>query len=278
MDPHQSPVFPQGAPWDIPHVPVQPAPPVPPEPDCRELPSPPDPQPEIIQSGTPEPSAQVRFLNAAADEGLSLRILTGSRLLCSELAPGAFSEAFSLPVGFQLFTFFSACPPWLLLHRSFLPLSSSDMVTLALVPSAGGLDLVRIDERPCGIAGTGRGCLRCVNLVYDSPGLDLVLTDGRVLFTDVRFKEATNYRRARPGSYQLYVAQTPRPLPSPYGDIETAEALPQRVSHRSLSGLAGGDPLCSFSLEVCAGSQSSIYLLGNWPCSPQLTLRVSEAF
>lgn len=111
MDPHQPPVFPQGAPWDIPHVPVQPAPPVPPEPDCRELPSPPDPQPEIIQSGTPEPSAQVRFLNAAADEGLSLRILTGSRLLCSELAPGAFSEAFSLPVGFQLFTFFSACPP-----------------------------------------------------------------------------------------------------------------------------------------------------------------------
>ena len=84
-----------------------------------------------------------------------------------------------------------------------------------MVRSANGLDLVRVDDRPCGITGTGWSCLRCVNLVYDSPGLDLVLTDGRVVFTDVRFKETTNYRRARPGRFDLYVAQTPGPSPPP---------------------------------------------------------------
>ncbi len=282
----QSPPTPS---WDVPHIPLPadaPASPAPAEaspagkntvPSEPTPPFPPASESPQVDTAS-DATVQVRFLNGVMDSGPSLRILAGNRLLSSSLAPGSFSEVFSLPAGFRLFTFFDANSPWLLLYRASIPLNAGDVVTLAMVRSANGLDLVRVDDRPCGITGTGWSCLRCVNLVYDSPGLDLVLTDGRVVFTDVRFKETTNYRRARPGRFDLYVAQTPRPVPAPHTDMETVEDLPRVVDNRSLPGLGGVEPLVSFFLDLRAGSQASVYLLGNWALSPQLTVGITENF
>ena len=258
--------------WDIPHVP--------PSTD----PSPAEDSVQPSQAGTgentspqegpsaplartnpdPAPTARIRFLNAVTGNGEELRISTGNRLLSSSLAPGSLSEYFTVAPGFRPFAVHSAAYPWMLLFRSTIPLTAGDIVTLALVRSGTGMDLVRVDDRPCGIQGTGRACLRCVNLIYNSPGLDLILTDGRVIFTDMRFKEATNYRRAMPGRYDLYIAQAPSLSPPSLSDIETVEELPMVV----FTWMA--EPLASFCLDRRSGEQASVYLLGNWAASREI--------
>lgn len=262
--------------WDVPHVP--------PEPDPPSV----DPAVQEPVSGTEEPSlqaepldlparatpdssdaAQVRFLNAVTEGGGSLRIATGNRLLSSSLSPEALSEYFTVPAGFRPFAFYDAENPWTLLFRSTIPLAAGDVLTLAVIRSGGGLDLVRVDDRPCGVRGAGFSCLRCVDLVYDSPGLDLVLTDGRVVFTDIRFKEVTNYRRAQPGRYDLYTAQTPSPVRS---DIETVEELPMVVVRWA------AEPLASFDWDAHAGQQATVYLMGDWSASRRLQAKMAENF
>lgn len=255
--------------WDIPHVPPSTDPAPVEEPvqtnagenaSPQELPSAPLPR----MNPEPTSTARVRFLNAVTRNGEELRISTGNRLLSSALAPGSLSEYFTVPSGFRPFAIHSAAYPWMLLFRSTIPLTAGDVVTLALVRSGTGMDLVRVDDRPCGIQGTDRACLRCVNLIYNSPGLDLILTDGRVIFTDMRFKEATNYRRAMPGRYDLYIAQAPSLPPASLSDIETVEELPMVVVNWT------AEPLASFFLDLRAGEQASVYLLGNWAASGEI--------
>lgn len=264
--------------WDIPHVPPEPeAPPA--ETVARPSPasgdgdsrSPRAGRPEAPVPMVPEPSdaAQVRFLNAVTEGGGNLRIAAGNRLLSSSLSPEGLSEYFTLPAGFRPFAFYDAENPWTLLFRSTLPLTAGDVLTLAVVRSGGGLDLVRVDDRPCGVRGAGFSCLRCVDLIHDSPGLDLILTDGRVVFTDVRFKEVTNYRRAQPGRYDLYTAQTPSPVRP---DIETVEELPMVVVRWA------AEPLASFDWAAQAGRQATVYLMGDWSGNRALQVKIAENF
>lgn len=261
--------------WDIPHVPPDPASPEESaQPAAGEnAPSQEGPSAPLSRM-SPEnpPAAQVRFLNAVIRDGENLRISTGNRLLSSSLAPGSVSEYFTVPTGFRPFAFYDAHYPWMLLFRSTIPLTAGDRVTLALIRSGAGVDLVRVDDRPCGIQNTDRACLRCVNLIHNSPGLDLILTDGRVVFTDVRFKEVSNYRRARPGRYDLYIAQTPAPPSPSLSDMETVEELPMVV----VNWMA--EPLASLFLDLRAGGQMSLYLLGDWEAGRELRILPVENF
>lgn len=276
--------------WDIPHVP--PAAETP-----EAAPAAGEPQAGAVENNSPmegplgpltrmepgqppsgAPTAQVRFLNAVVAGGGDLRITSGSRLLSSSLSPEGLSEYFTVPSGFRSFAFYDALCPCMLLCRTTLPLTAGDVVTLAVVRSGGGLDLVRVDDRPCGVRGSDFACIRCINLVYDSPGLDLVLTDGRVVFTDVRFKEVTNYRRAKPGRYDLYAAQTPYVLPPSMTDIETVEELPMVIENYFLPGFGAVEPLCSFFLNVQAGRQTSVYLMGDWRVNRELRVKTVENF
>lgn len=279
--------------WDVPHVPSS----APEKPTAEDAPTPlPEesevsagesrspqelplfPLPREETAPLPADAAQVRFLNAVTEGGGGLRITAGNRLLSSSLSPGALSEYFTVPAGFRAFALHDALHPWVLLFRSTLPLTAGDRVTLALVRSRGGLDLVRVDDRPCGVRGSGHSCVRCVNLAYNSPGLDLVLTDGRVVFTDVRFRETTNYRRAQPGRYDLYAAQTPDSPPLPATDIETVEELPRVLQAHLLPGSGLVEPLASFSLDLRGGEQVSVYLMGDWEASPLLQVKTVENF
>ena len=217
----------------------------------------------------------IRFLNAVIDDGEPLRITLGSQLMTTRLAPGNLTAYAAVPAGFRTLVFFDARVPWVILYRSTLPLLAGEKITLAVVRSGSGIGLVRVDDRPCG-STVGRACLRMVNLTYNSPGLDLVLTDGRVVFTDVRFKEVTSYRRAKPGRYDLYVAQTPCVLPENGVDIETEEEMPVILSNCFMPGYGVMEPLVSFYLNARAGTRASVYLMGNWDSSPHMQVRIVE--
>ena len=245
--------------------------------DVEQTPIPPLPDHGTGGPGTNTGPAQayIRFLNAVVDEGAPLRITLGSHLLETGLAPRNLTAYATVPAGFRTLAFYDARFPWIILYRSNLSLAADEVVTLAVVRSGGGIDLVRVDDRPYSGA-VGRACLRMVNLIYNSPGLDLVLTDGRVVFTDTRFKEVSAYRRARPGRYDMYVAQTPCAPQQSDVDIETVEEMPVMLSNYFLPGCGVVEPLASFYQEARAGTRASIYLMGNWNVSPRMQVRIVE--
>lgn len=234
---------------------------IPEEPE--QLPVTPVPGPGEVGPSSMPAFARVRILNAVTD-GMPLRVILCSRLLTPCLKPCHLTGYFTVSAGFRTLTLFDAAFPWTILFRSSLPFVPGETATLAVVRAGAGLDLVRIDDRPCGNRGMNRACIRSVNLVHNSPGLDLVLTDGRLVFTDTRFKETTTYRRARPGQYDMYVAQTPWGQPDDLSDIETVEEMPVTISSCYFPGYGAAEPLASFFLPARAGAMETIYLMGRW--------------
>jgi len=222
--------------------------------------------------------AHVRFLHALT-EGVPMRVILENRLLTPQLSPGNLTGCFPVRPGFQTLALFNARSPSPLLYFASIPFSPGEMVTLAIVRRANnGVDLVRVDDRACYMRGTERACVRAVNLVYNSPALDVMLTDGRAVFTDVRFKETTSCRRAKAGQYDMYIARTPYVLPTAFTDIETVEDLPVAAANYFLPGFGRVEPLASFGLEARAGATETIYLMGNWELSRNIRARVVENY
>ena len=231
-----------------------------------------------VANPSPSPSfAYVRFLNAVTD-GVPLRVSLGNRLLATNLAPGSLTGYYTVSAGFRNLALADARFPWTVLFRSAVPFSNREIVTLAVVRSGAGVDLVRVDDRPCFSRGTNRSCVRTANLMYNSPGLDVILTDGRVVFSDVRFKEVTTFRRARAGQYDMYIAQTPYVLPLDYTDIETVEDMPVVIPDYFLPGYGAVEPLASVFLDARPGAMVTIYLMGNWNRSHNVRVRVVQNF
>lgn len=239
-------------------------------PDFRALPA----QPAPMRQRRDPRNAQVRFLHAAGAG--PLRLTLGSRLLTPRLLPGNLTGCFEVAPGFRALTVCDGENPLSLLYYGAVPFSPGERCTLAVVPSAAGLDLVRVDDGARHARFTDRACLRAVNLIYDSPALDVALTDGRVIFTDLRFKETTSFRRARAGEYDLYIGQTPFPLPGLWGDVETAADL-SGAAERPLPGCAA-EPLASLTLPARAGRNQTLYLLGDWRETPHARVRLVEDF
>lgn len=217
----------------------------------------------------------VRFLNAVMD-GEPMRVTVGNRTVARSLDYGSFTGYYSVPDGFRTVTAYSVRMPWNILFQASVPMSAGEVITLAFVRSGGVLDLVRISDLPCSNRPRGRACIRAVNLVYNSPALDVVLADGRVVFTDVREREVTTWRQARPGSYDFYIAQTP--FAAPFRDIQTVEDLPYVMSGYYLPGFGAVQPLTSFTVDAKAGAMESIYLLGNWNIDRAIRAKVVESY
>lgn len=77
----------------------------------------------------------------------------------------------------------------------------------------------------------GFACLRMANFLLGSTALDMMTSDGRVVFSDVRYKENTLSRRLRPGSYSFYVVNTPPRIEPRIEDVELDDS-DYRVSGR----------------------------------------------
>ena len=135
--------------------------------------------------------------------------------------------------------------------------------------TAGGLDLVPISDVCCPPTGALSN-FRMSNLAYNSQPLDLLLADGRVVYTDVQFKETTYFKQIRPGTYQFYLAETNLlPMPS-YLDIETMDS--------AFIGMAPPfSALASLQLEAAPRSTYTLYVLSGGSGSNEIqTLVVTD--
>lgn len=210
-------------------------------------------------------ASAVRFLNAAYGYA-PLRIFVGNARVVPLLGAQAVSAYSRIPAGYRVVTV-SGADGYIYLQKT-LPFEPGSRQTIAVVTVAGGLDLVQIPDlrsRPAGYSANLRVC----NLAYNSGALDVLLADGRVIWADVRFKEATSFKRIAPGAYEFVFAQT-NLLPAPaYTDIETLDSAFIGMSPTP-------DAVASLYLAVQAGSNYSIYLVTSGPAYNAVTALVVE--
>ena len=240
------------------NVPVVPLPnpgeggPVDPNPG-QTIPSRPQPYPPCYYCDSRR-TGKVRFLNAVLGYH-PFRIYLGSRPVVRALNYASLTGYGRVSDGFQTVTVMGQ-NGYIYLQKS-LPFRADEASTVAIIQTAGGMDLLQIPDTPCQHPRS-MSCLRACNLAYYSPPLDIVLADGRVVYSDVRFKESTPFKRVRPGNYQFYLAQTDlRPMPRDI-DIETLDLA---------SDFTLPEALVSFSVDIRQNRLYTAFIL-NWSQSP----------
>ena len=120
------------------------------------------------------------------------------------------------------------------------------------------MDLLKITDNCCTYP-TRTAHFRVGNLARNSGALDVLLPDGRTVFTDVRFKEVTTFKRISSGAYEFLFAETKQKgniIAMITSDIETLD-----------SAFIGANPLpdtaASVYLNVSRGRAYTVYLLQN---------------
>ena len=224
----------------------------------------PQPIPPIVtQPGQPVMRCcRVRFFHAAVQAG-SLNVNVGSQRVASNLAFGNFSTYYCFAEGFRTVSLINAGSGRTLLLRKTVPMSYGEQLTFVIVNNAstGALELVRVNDTACSGQMGGFGCLRMANFLLGDTALDLLTADGRVLFSDVRYKETTLSRRLRPGSYSFLVANTPVRIEPRIQDVEM-DPGEWRISQRYLPGYGEMDLLLSFGMQARRGVLSTAYIIG----------------
>lgn len=224
----------------------------------------PQPIPPIVtQPGQPVMRCcRVRFFHAAVQAG-SLNVNVGSQRVASNLAFGNFSTYYCFAEGFRTVSLINAGSGRTLLLRKTVPMSYGEQLTFVIVNNAstGALELVRVNDTACSGQMGGFGCLRMANFLLGDTALDLLTADGRVLFSDVCYKETTLSRRLRPGSYSFLVANTPVRIEPRIQDVEMDQGE-WRISQRYLPGYGEMDLLLSFGMQARRGVLSTAYIIG----------------
>ena len=156
-----------------------------------------------------------------------------------------------------------ALPGRTLLLQKTVPLNANEIITFAIVNNAttGALELVRVSDSACSAQLGGLSCLRMANFVLGDNALDLLLGDGRVLFSDVRYKENTIARRLRPGYFQFYVTNTPLRIEPRVADIEM-DSSSRTLDGSYIPGYGEVDVVTSFGLRARRGVMYTAYVIG----------------
>lgn len=248
-----------------------PTPSLPSEPDGEiQIPLPPmigNPElPEVPEQGMGR--ANVRVLNGAANYG-ELAVMVGEDTVADSLPFGTSTQYKKVPDGFRIVTVLAARYPKRVLYRQIVPFVAGMSFTIALVNTVNGIGIQVITDIPCRTMTRKMACLRMVNLSYNSGALDLLLDDGRVVFSDVHFKEVTQYKRANVGRYDFKVINSPnRPMPIVM-DIAIINDLTYRMNGKWNS-------LLEFSIDMKENTMYTLYIIGNDGYLPSLQPYILE--
>lgn len=164
--------------------------------------------------------SRVRFLNAAYGYP-SFRIFIGNSRFVNLLNYASVTNYGRVSAGYQTVTV-SGLDGYIYIQKT-MPFQMNGLSTIAIINTAGRLDLLQIPDSCCP-PGNGYSSFRIGNLAYNSGPLDVLMSDGRVVYSDLRFKEVAPFKRIVPGVYQFFYADTDL-LPMPASlDIETLDS------------------------------------------------------
>ena len=165
-------------------------------------------------------AAKVRFLNAGYGYP-AFRIFVGNRRFVNLLNYASATNYGQVATGYQTVTV-TGTDGYIYIQKT-MPFQANTVTTIAIINTAGGLDLLQITDSCCPPTN-GYASFRMGNLAYNSGPLDVIMSDGRVVWADMRFKEVESFKRIMPGVYQFFYADTNlTPMPS-WLDIETLDS------------------------------------------------------
>lgn len=183
----------------------------------------------------------------------AFRVYVGNRRAARLLNFASLSAYVRLAAGYQTVTV-TGTDRYIYIQKT-IPFEAGGRFTIAVINRPGGLDLLRITDNCC-FTSLQAAHFRVGNLARNSGALDVLLPDGRAVYSDVRFKEIASFKRIAPGAYEFLFAETNQ-LPAPaYSDIETLDSV-----------FIGANPLpdtaASVYLQVTRGRAYTVYLLQN---------------
>ncbi len=213
--------------------------------------------------------ATVRVFHAASNF-VPLRVTIGNRTLTNDLAFGKVSGYSRITDGFRIVTVYSTVSNEVLL-RVTLPFTSGQKITLAIINTANGLEIVTVSDTACRNIMNNRGCLRAANLTFDDGPFDIILSDGRMVFSDVRQKEVTSWKQAVPGDYEFYIMETPYGV-MPIDTMGRLEEMPYITQGRYVDA----SYLLNFYVRVNAKNMYTAYIIGGYYSVTPLQVVVIE--
>ena len=209
-------------------------------------------------------TARVRFLNAAFGYH-PFRILINQFRVVRLLNYAALTSYGRVAPGYQTITV-TGTDGYIYIQKS-LPFQADIPTTVAIINTPSGLDLLQITDTCCppSIAAN----FRVSNLALKSRPIDVLLPDGRVVFTDVEYKETTAFKRILPGNYQFIFAETNlMPMPA-YQDIETLDSA-------FLGLYPPVEMVASLYLRVSRGANYTVFLLSAGTAATDIQAIVAE--
>lgn len=150
---------------------------------------------------------KLRVLNASSGYP-DFTVSLGSRLVASQLANGDLTSYLQTTPGSFIMTV--SGPNGYVYIRKTINVSSGSPMTVAIINTAGGLDLLEISDQSCS-SPSGTSCMRVANLSINAGPFDITAENqagSYDAFTNVRYQEVTPYISLYPGWYQIYVSRT----------------------------------------------------------------------
>nr|WP_326127075.1 DUF4397 domain-containing protein [uncultured Oscillibacter sp.] len=171
--------------------------------------------------GTVWPSAsKTRFLNAAYGYQ-AFRVFVGNTRAANLLNYASVTGYGRVAAGYQTVTV-TGTDGYIYIQKT-MPFQVNGITTIAIINTASGLDLLQITDSCCPPTN-GYSSFRVGNLAINTGPLDVIMSDGRVVYGDLRYKEVGAFKRIMPGTYQFFYADTELvPMPAS-ADIETLDS------------------------------------------------------
>ena len=223
------------------------------------------------------PSSAVRFINAAVGCG-PVSITVNDNTASSYLDYSNMTDYQYVTGGYANVVVRSSNTNRVI-NRTNFQVEDGGVYTIALVNSADGVALFLIEDTSCS-KSIYNSCLRVVNLTNRSPALDVMMTNGRTLFDNVRFLDVTEYQQFAAGTYSFTVstsgscgAYTANALE---GTGRGIQLIPVIIG--IVGGNCGRDALVTGNLEIRQNKVYTLYLIGNAYSSPQIQMILAESY
>lgn len=196
--------------------------------------------------------AYIRLFHAAPGAP-EVDIYANGRLVAKRLSYGQFTDYIALPKGRYNIEAYPVGLKDTPVLKVTIPLDAKvyTLAVIGILPRIGILPIV--DEFVP--MSQGRANIRFANLSPNAPGLNLALSGGMNLFTDINFTEVSTYIPIKPGIYNFVV--TPVASATIVTFVPRVRILPKRNLTFYLLGMYGQQPS---SLEVYIPMDGTTYL------------------
>lgn len=209
-------------------------------------------------------NSRARFFYAAT-YSVPVAIYIDSTLITSRLSYSQSTIYGNVTDGFHTVTIMSTQIPKTILYCQNMYFTANENATFCIINNATGLDVLKVSDSICVNINRNFAYLKMANLAQNSVPVDLLLSDNRIVFSSVNFKEVTTCRRATPNIYNFYVVVTPEYTPMPITnavDIETVGTMPVSISENYIPGYGELIPVTSFTERLTSNTLYTSYLIG----------------